>query len=315
MVEVARPGAACRARWSSQVTATAVNRADVMQREGHYPPPPGASDILGLECAGVIASVGEGVTEWQLGDRVCALLSGGGYAERVAVPAGQVLPDARRPRRRPGRRPAGGGLHRLVQRVHDRGAPARRGLPRPRRGSGIGTMAIQLGQAGSAPGSRAPSGRSARRRSAATLGADLAVNYREQDFVEEVRQLAGDARRRRRDPRHHGRLVPPPQRRPAGHRGPARRDRAPGRRQGRARPERPAAQARSDHRHHPARPTGRGEGRDRGERPGQRLAAGRGRDRSGRSSTRRSASTRWPRRTEMVDDGAHIGKVVITTSA
>ncbi len=81
-----------RAKWSSQVAATAVNRADVMQREGHYPPPPGVSDVLGLECAGVIASVGDGVTEWRPGDRVCALLSGGGYAEQVAVPAGQVLP-------------------------------------------------------------------------------------------------------------------------------------------------------------------------------------------------------------------------------
>src|SRR3954454_16870230 len=74
------------------VAATAVNRADLLQRQGFYPPPPGASEILGLECSGIVSEVGEGVTGWSGGDEVCALLSGGGYAERVAVPAGQVLP-------------------------------------------------------------------------------------------------------------------------------------------------------------------------------------------------------------------------------
>ena len=69
-----------------------MNRADLLQRQGFYPPPPGASDILGLECSGVISEVGEGVTGWSVGDEVCALLAGGGYAERVAVPAGQLLP-------------------------------------------------------------------------------------------------------------------------------------------------------------------------------------------------------------------------------
>ena len=72
--------------------ATAVNRADLLQRRGGYPPPPGASPILGLECAGVVAEVGEGVTRVAPGDAVCALLAGGGYAETVVVPAGQVLP-------------------------------------------------------------------------------------------------------------------------------------------------------------------------------------------------------------------------------
>ena len=74
------------------VAATAVNRADLLQRAGFYPPPPGASGILGLECSGIVSEVGEGVTGWSVGDEVCALLSGGGYAERVAVPAGQLLP-------------------------------------------------------------------------------------------------------------------------------------------------------------------------------------------------------------------------------
>lgn len=75
-----------------RVHATAVNRADIMQREGNYPPPPGASEIIGLEAAGAVAALGAGVTGWAVGDRAMALLSGGGYAEYVAVPAGQILP-------------------------------------------------------------------------------------------------------------------------------------------------------------------------------------------------------------------------------
>ncbi|MBY8851790.1 alcohol dehydrogenase catalytic domain-containing protein, partial [Saccharothrix sp. MB29] len=75
-----------------EVAATAVNRADLLQRQGHYPPPKGTSDVLGLECSGTVAAVGEGVRDWRVGDEVCALLAGGGYAERVVVPAAQVLP-------------------------------------------------------------------------------------------------------------------------------------------------------------------------------------------------------------------------------
>lgn len=75
-----------------QVAATAVNRADLLQRMGNYPPPPGASETLGLEAAGTVAAVGEGVAGWAPGDRAMALLAGGGYAERVAVPAGQLMP-------------------------------------------------------------------------------------------------------------------------------------------------------------------------------------------------------------------------------
>jgi putative PIG3 family NAD(P)H quinone oxidoreductase len=74
------------------VLASAVNRADLMQRQGYYPPPPGASEIIGLECSGRIAEVGEGVTGWSVGDEVCALLAGGGYAQKVVVPAAQLLP-------------------------------------------------------------------------------------------------------------------------------------------------------------------------------------------------------------------------------
>ena len=74
------------------VAATAVNRADLLQRMGRYPPPPGVSEILGLEVAGTVAARGEGAAGWAPGDRAMALLSGGGYAERVAVPAGQLMP-------------------------------------------------------------------------------------------------------------------------------------------------------------------------------------------------------------------------------
>lgn len=75
-----------------KVEATALNRADILQRKGLYPPPPGSSPYLGLECSGAVVAVGKHVSRWQVGDKVCALLTGGGYAEKVAVPAGQVLP-------------------------------------------------------------------------------------------------------------------------------------------------------------------------------------------------------------------------------
>ena len=74
-----------------EVAATAVNRADLLQRQGNYPPPPGASEILGLECSGTIASVGAAISLDRIGEKVCALLSGGGYAQKVAVPIGQVM--------------------------------------------------------------------------------------------------------------------------------------------------------------------------------------------------------------------------------
>ncbi|HKV22330.1 MAG TPA: alcohol dehydrogenase catalytic domain-containing protein, partial [Mycobacterium sp.] len=75
-----------------QVSAAGINRADLLQAAGNYPPPPGASDILGLEVSGTIAAVGENVDRWSIGQPVCALLAGGGYAEYVAVPEGQVMP-------------------------------------------------------------------------------------------------------------------------------------------------------------------------------------------------------------------------------
>src|SRR3954464_3006775 len=78
------------------VAAAGLNRADLLQRQGFYPPPPGASDIIGMECSGTVAALGDGVPHeapgWSVGDRVCALLAGGGYAEKVAVPVGQLMP-------------------------------------------------------------------------------------------------------------------------------------------------------------------------------------------------------------------------------
>jgi NADPH:quinone reductase-like Zn-dependent oxidoreductase len=74
------------------VAATAVNRADTLQRQGFYPPPPGASDVIGLECSGTVAALGDGVEGWAVGDEVCALLAGGGYAAYVVVPVGQLMP-------------------------------------------------------------------------------------------------------------------------------------------------------------------------------------------------------------------------------
>jgi putative PIG3 family NAD(P)H quinone oxidoreductase len=168
------------------VAATAVNRADLMQRQGFYPPPRGASEILGLECSGVISEVGEGVVGWSVGDEVCALLSGGGYAERVAVPAGQLLP-----------RPAGvelataAALPEVVCTVWSNVfmlAGLRRGDSFLVHGgsSGIGTMAIQLAvRAGARVFTTA--GTQAKLDVCRELGADVAINYRDEDFVERVR--------------------------------------------------------------------------------------------------------------------------------
>jgi putative PIG3 family NAD(P)H quinone oxidoreductase len=169
------------------VAASAVNRADLLQRQGFYPPPPGASDILGLECSGVISEVGEGVTGWSDGDEVCALLSGGGYAERVAVPAGQLLP-----------RPAGVELASaaalpevtctvwsnvfLLARLHKGENFLVHGGS-----SGIGTMAIQLAaRAGARVFTTA--GTAAKLAVCRELGADVTINYRDEDFVERVQQ-------------------------------------------------------------------------------------------------------------------------------
>lgn len=170
-----------------RVAATAVNRADLLQRQGFYPPPPGASEVIGLECSGTVAAVGEGVTGWAEGDRVCALLAGGGYAEQVVVPAGQLMPvpdgvDLVTAAALPevactvwsnvfmvaGLRPGEAFL------VHG-GA------------GGIGTFAIQLA---AASGARvfATAGSADKLERCRELGAERAIGYRDEDFVEVLRE-------------------------------------------------------------------------------------------------------------------------------
>jgi putative PIG3 family NAD(P)H quinone oxidoreductase len=170
------------------VAAAGVNRADLLQRQGLYPPPPGAPHYPGMEVSGRIESVGDGVTGWQPGDEVCALMAGGGYAEKVAVPAGQVLPV-----------PAGLDL------VHTAALPEttatvyanlvqvaglRDGETLLVHGgaSGIGTTAIQLGKA---LGARVicTAGSAEKLERCRALGADVAISYRDEDFVEVVKDV------------------------------------------------------------------------------------------------------------------------------
>src|SRR6267378_170468 len=171
-----------------RVAAAGVNRPDVMQRRGMYPPPPGASDLPGLEVAGTIEALGDGVTEWRAGDRVCALVSGGGYASLCVAPAPQCLPV-----------PAGMDLvtaaaipeafFTVWTNVFDRGR-LRSGETALFHGgsSGIGTTAIQLA---SARGARvlATAGSDVKCRACEQLGAERAINYRTEDFVDVVKQL------------------------------------------------------------------------------------------------------------------------------
>lgn len=173
-----------------EVAATAVNRADIMQRMGHYPPPRGAPDWPGLECSGTVAAVGDGVETWQVGDTACALLAGGGYAERVAVPVGHLLPV-----------PTGvslvdaAALPEVTCTVWSNVfmlAGLRPGEVLLVHGgsSGVGTMAIQLArQVGAVVAVTAGSADKLDR--CRELGATILVNYREQDFVELVKEATG----------------------------------------------------------------------------------------------------------------------------
>ncbi|MEU3274018.1 NAD(P)H-quinone oxidoreductase [Saccharomonospora sp. NPDC006951] len=174
------------------VAATAVNRADLLQRQGNYAPPPGTSDIMGLECSGTIAALGEGVEGWQVGDEVCALLAGGGYAEKVAVPAVQLLPV-------PGEveLAAAAGLPEVACTVWSNvvmlaGLGEGDVLLVHGGAGGIGTHAIQTGKALGATVA-VTAGSAERLESCRQLGADIVINYREQDFVEELRRETGGA--------------------------------------------------------------------------------------------------------------------------
>ncbi|HEX4249641.1 MAG TPA: NAD(P)H-quinone oxidoreductase [Pseudonocardia sp.] len=169
------------------VAASALNRADLLQRQGFYPPPPGASDIIGMECSGRIASVGAGVSGWAVGDEVCALLAGGGYAEKVAVPAGQLLPA-----------PPGwslvdaGGLPEVACTVWSNLV----GVAGLRAGElvliqggtgGIGTHAIQVA---AALGARvaATAGSPERLARCRELGAELAIDYHDKNIADQLRE-------------------------------------------------------------------------------------------------------------------------------
>jgi len=173
-----------------EVAGVGVNRADVLQRQGYYAPPPGAPPYPGLECSGRVAELGPGTDGWTVGDEACALLSGGGYAERVAVPVGQLLPvpgtvtltDA-------------AGLPEVTCTVYSnvfQQAALRAGETLLVHGgaSGIGTMAIQLAHA---RGARVActAGSPAKLRRCRELGADLAISYADDDFVEAVRGFTG----------------------------------------------------------------------------------------------------------------------------
>jgi putative PIG3 family NAD(P)H quinone oxidoreductase len=168
------------------VAATAVNRADTLQRQGFYPPPPGSPLYPGMECSGTVAALTDGVTGWSVGDQVCALLAAGGYAERVAVPAGQLLPvpsgvDLR----------TAGGLPEAACTVWSNVVDVAR-LQAGELfcvhggGSGIGTFAIQFA---AALGARVACtvGSAAKADRCRELGADVIVNYRQEDFVERLR--------------------------------------------------------------------------------------------------------------------------------
>ncbi|MEU3824042.1 NAD(P)H-quinone oxidoreductase [Streptomyces sp. NPDC029080] len=173
-----------------EVVASAVNRADILQRQGFYDPPPGASAYPGLECSGRIAALGPGVSGWAVGDEVCALLGGGGYAEKVAVPAGQLLPV-----------PEGidlvraAALPEVVCTVWSNVFMVAQLRPGERLlvhggSSGIGTMAIQLAKSVGAEVA-VTAGTKEKLDFCAELGADVLINYREQDFVAEIARATG----------------------------------------------------------------------------------------------------------------------------
>jgi len=170
--------------------ATAVNRADTLQRRGFYPPPPGASEIIGMEVAGEVVGVGEEVDGWSAGDRVMALLAGGGYAELVAVPAGQLI-----------RVPPGmswtdaAAIPEVFLTAHDnlftRGRlAAGETVLIHGGGGGVGTAAIQLAHRA---GARVlvTAGSAEKLERCRELGADAGINHREEDFVVRVRELSG----------------------------------------------------------------------------------------------------------------------------
>ena len=173
-----------------RVHACALNRADLHQRAGNYPPPPGASEILGLEMAGTIAELGSGVTNWQLGERVCALLSGGGYAEYVVVPEQLLMPI---PKRLAFEEAAGVPEVFLTAytNLFREGAAKRSETVLIHAGaSGVGTAAIQLATRYGCT-VYATAGTQEKVATCEQLGASRCINYREEDFARVLRAIKG----------------------------------------------------------------------------------------------------------------------------
>lgn len=172
------------------VAATAVNRADLLQRQGLYPPPAGATDVLGLEISGSVESVGEGVEDWQVGDGVCAVLPGGGYAEKAVVPASVAMPLP------PGiDTVSAAAVPEVFATVYDnvflrgRLAPGETLLVHGG-ASGIGTAAIQLAKRAGCT-VVVTAGSSQRVQRCVDLGADDGVMYRRDDWHDEVLEVTG----------------------------------------------------------------------------------------------------------------------------
>ena len=202
-VEIAEPGGPEQLRTTTrpvpspekgevliQVAAAGINRPDVVQRQGHYAPPPGTTDIPGLEVSGTVVALGDGVSDWSVGDKLCALVAGGGYGEYVTAPVEQCLPV-----------PQGLSMIEAAAlpetfftvwgNVFDRGnlQPGETFMVHGGT-SGIGTTAIQLAhQLGAKV--IATAGSEEKCQACRDLGADLAINYREQDFVEAAKEFTG----------------------------------------------------------------------------------------------------------------------------
>lgn len=173
------------------IKASAVNRADLMQATGNYPPPPGASPLLGLEMAGEVAAVGADVTGWQVGDRVCALLPGGGYAEQINVPADMLMPIPDDWSFEMGAAIPEVWLTAFVNLFLEGNLQPGETVLIHAAASGVGTAAIQLAKASGAT-AYATSGSDHKLAFCQELGADLIVNRKTQDFKDEILSASGD---------------------------------------------------------------------------------------------------------------------------
>ena len=188
--EVAEPAPPPAGHVLVEVAATAVNRADLLQRAGHYPPPPAASDILGLEIAGRIAGLGAGVTGWSAGDRVCAIVAGGAYAERCPVHAGSLMRVPERLSLTAAAAVPEAFLTAFVNLFQEAELRAGESVLIHGGASGVGTAAIQLAVCA---GARvAVTARDERKLAVCRrLGAELAIDHTRQDFAAEIEQAWG----------------------------------------------------------------------------------------------------------------------------